>query len=214
MTIRVHIFCAAFSGILLAASASAYPIYKYVDEDGTVAYTDQEQLIPEKYRPQVTVLNQESVTPIAPDTQDAPVAQVSAPRNVQKPARFSLETVGAPLMRGLAGIVMVVAGLLLVRRIAGPTVLSAGFVNSILMVIVLACLYDVYLADRFSSVDAERGGWHIRRAVARMKSEVRQVIEQPLKPVRKTVQKANAAVEKEQEVLRQITSDPPPDSLQ
>ena len=203
--------------IAFAVSAHASPIYKYVDEDGTVAYTDQHQLIPDKYRERTTVVNPETLSPAPSSALEHGAAYASSQR-VQKGPRFSAETLGVPLARGIVGILLFAISVQLVRRVAGREMMSGGFVKSVVVLIILGSLYEVYLAEKFAGMEGETAGWHIRTAVSRnvsrLKAEVEQTIDRPLKPVRETVQKANAAVSKEEEALRQINSDLPPDSLQ
>jgi hypothetical protein len=196
---------------MFALSAQAYPIYKYVDDEGTVAYTDQHQLIPERYRERVTVVNPETLSSVQAGSEELRSTPPSrTPMKVT--SRWRVETFSMPLLRFAAGIILLLLFVKLTRRYAARPLASAGFVRTVAILIAIGSLYDLYLEQKFALTEDETTGWHIKTAVSRklshLSTEAMRAMDRPLKPVRRVVDKANEAAAKEAEELRKITAEP------
>jgi hypothetical protein len=156
---------------LLAVAAPAFPandIYKYVDDEGNPHYTDQWQLIPEKYRDGVQALDPETGKIFKPESRKAapppppsafqpPVALTVSPPPTAPAAspfyaiwleKFSASQLGA----GLLGVALIWGALKVIRMSGNPLIklMLKGVITVVLMGGAYA-LYMTSLSDRFSS---------------------------------------------------------------
>ena len=161
----------ALTAALLAVAAPAFPandIYKYVDDEGNPHYTDQWQLIPEKYRDGVQALDPETGKIFKPESRKAapppppsafqppvaltvsppPTAPAASPFHAIWLEKFSASQLGA----GLLGVALIWGALKVIRMSGNPLIklMLKGVITVVLMGGAYA-LYMTSLSDRISS---------------------------------------------------------------
>lgn len=169
----------ALIAAILAVATPAFPandIYKYVDDEGVPHYTDQWQLIPEKYRGGIQALDPATGKIFRPESKKAlPPAQESsslpatarkdqaAPAPTAKPPFYAawieqFSTLSIPLPSpiqlgvGLLGVAIIWGALKIMRVSPSPliTVMLKGMITIVLVGSAYA-LYMASLSDRISS---------------------------------------------------------------
>jgi len=156
---------------LLAVATPAFPandIYKYVDDEGVSHYTDQWQLIPEKYRGRIQALDPATgeifrpesrkaaspppqsafQPPVAHKDQAPPTAPADSPFYAAWLEKFSTSQLGA----GLLGVAIIWGAFKIMRGSQNPliTVMLKGVITIVLAGGAYA-LYMASLSDRISS---------------------------------------------------------------
>jgi len=152
--------------LLAVAPVLAGDIYKYVDDTGAPHYTDQWQLIPDKYRSRVEALDPETGKVFKPDaTGAAPKHAVPPPdaRQDHAPAatppeapfytawleQFSALSIPLPsqfqLGTGLMSIVFVWGAFKIMRISDSPLVKLA--LKGVIMIIVIGSVYGLYISN-------------------------------------------------------------------
>ncbi len=176
----VLILCLLALGLRPAPTVSAEPIYKYVDDAGTVHYTDQGHSIPEKYRTRVQtvdpkILNPALSAPVAsipaipaiPDgATTSPVLEADHDSQVsqQGPSplaswldRFSALTIPVPsrfqLSVGGTSVVLIIGAIMIMRVSRNP--LAKFMLKAAIALIIVGTFYITYfssLNERISQV--------------------------------------------------------------
>ncbi len=211
------------AGALASVAISQEVIYKYVDEKGTVNFTEQWQLIPEKYHDRVQLIDPATgqqvkprpLTTVPAPGRKAPPQAPAAPRPAPESLpfyaawleQFANLTMSAPspyqLGVGLLALTVIIGAITIMRL--SPNPLIALLLRAVIVLVLAGSVYAMYFAnlnERISEVTHEPVESTVTGKEMILKgqeaaSDVKKSLEQVAAPIRKlkdaTVGKIEAA---------------------
>lgn len=207
------------TGIVALAwpALAADVIYKYIDDDGVPNFTEQWQLIPERYHGRVLALDPVTLQPVktspaagAPPIPTAPApAATPAAQPVQTPAasswldRFSRVTITLPsqyqMSVGLMTAILVAGVIVAMRFSSNPFFKVLG--KLAIMLMIGGAVYAIYFSgvnERVSEITREptqrtTSGKEILGGVQGTATQVKNVLGKTMDPVKGMIDKTKAA---------------------